>query len=682
MWYLSQGGQQHGPYTRPQLEQLISRGQAQGSYVGAEGQPGWVSIEQHPEFSRLLPSAAGSSPRGSRRALVWGLGILGLVLVVGIGIGLAYRLLDGPKSVLARVVPEDVTLYMEVADLPGAIEAARQMDVVDLSRLDLERHREPTVEAMTESLGIDPGTAHQVIDEIESVAFAGRTSGSHTTGAFLVGLSGAGGVDALLGSGRFERQEAVGDSGWRYRVRERDAETKDETLVRKLLDEASTSDDAEDQVLVWFHDRALLAWGDRTFIEGVAGVVDGKGKSLSEAEHWTAASFRPGAQVVIYGAPGLWNERQKARELVTRFFDGVPGITICVELEDAGVLTTIQGELRGSSLPEASLSPAPALELPRRLPASTLGYLAIPTRSELSGAEFRRATIEHLRALDDDDARKTDRAFDEMRQELGVGIEEIWDAFGDELVLAVALAPGARIRPGREVEDYLDDAALGLVLDIGDRDTMVRLVELLRREAFEDGPGAALYEVTAEGEGFVARPKGGPFPYLRVALQDDRLLVVGGGEAMVGRFVDAVAGSGPQLGDDPAHRAAIEALEPGARAQLWIDTGRVLDDLLHADEVVRMLEAIERKTGTRPIAVVLEGDERIGSAIALHLDTDGDRWRYQLQILNGTIPLGAMLGLGLLQTVDSLDELESLSGHLEELEVEPTKMKQALDALP
>ncbi len=62
-YYVAQGGQQAGPFTMEQLQQMVSAGQiSQQTYVWKQGLPNWMPAAQVPEISRLFGATPPPPP--------------------------------------------------------------------------------------------------------------------------------------------------------------------------------------------------------------------------------------------------------------------------------------------------------------------------------------------------------------------------------------------------------------------------------------------------------------------------------------------------------------------------------------------------------------------------------------------------------------------------------------------
>src|SRR5690606_26603755 len=140
MWYLSQDGQQHGPYPLEQLASMILEGRVSTGFVGLQGEQQWTPLERHPTFGPMLARATGRSSVPNRTAPAshdeirrrWVIAsIVGAALLCFMVAAVAHRLIEGSAGSLATLVPGDVDVYVELDDIPNALEAMAELGFID-----------------------------------------------------------------------------------------------------------------------------------------------------------------------------------------------------------------------------------------------------------------------------------------------------------------------------------------------------------------------------------------------------------------------------------------------------------------------------------------------------------------------------------------------------------------------
>jgi len=131
-------------------------------------------------------------------------------------------------------------------------------------------------------------------------------------------------------------------------------------------------------------------------------------------------------------------------------------------------------------------------------------------------------------------------------------------------------------------------------------------------------------------------------PFVQLGIVDDLMYVVGGGEAMVGRFVEALDDGKDTLGGMPAHKAITKHLESNARLYAWADIGRFIHAAMGMARLMLNAKLVEfrDKTGVSVDALVVDGDDRIGVAVGVYAELQDGVGQARVESVNGSVLLG------------------------------------------
>lgn len=652
MWWLSTDGQQSGPFSSEQITSFITNQQLSMGFVCAVDEQQWIPLERHPAFGPVLAAAvqasapASPTPVAPRRAASrttgrtdagpWLMACLGLTVVAALVVTIV-RLASGSTGALAQWVPKDVTTYLEVSNVPEALESVARMRVVDGERLDTEQVVDSLADAIERALRVDEDVVHELLDDLESVAIAGRSHDEHDEGVLLLRLSSADAMEELLTSHAFDRQHPLGGVGQRYRVRPTDPELEALALRYGVGTEGRAG--GNERAIGWFPEQRLLVVGHLRLIDDMVDVIeDGEG-SLADAETWKAANIDEGADAISYVDSLVMHEQPLFHELARRYFDGAGAITWSARVEEHGTVTTMEGRLRGSGVTRDGLPEPTELDHHRRLPAATVAYatLAIPKSmvavGDLHDVALGLAGLQGQQRMLEDLVRQA--------------VSTLWNATGDQLTVAVVASRDLELGERQGFAAVLDDMAVGVVLELSDRGVLDEQLRTLRMVGFDPqelasviAPGA--YDASPSDDGVTFVAKQGGVPSVRVELLDDALVIAAGGRAMIDEFVAAARGDGALL-DDSAHAQALTAVASDAYAHAWVDVARLARALPPEErERVLSLGSFATTLGLAPRLWVLEGEHRLTFAAGLHMEAADDTWRYELRMLNGDAMLGSI----------------------------------------
>ena len=700
-WYLNRSGEPEGPFDEQHLLQMIQSQELTAGNICQEGAAEWKSLNQHPPFAQALgpgaanpgaanpgatdpgatdpaaanPAAAspaasnpaldpalvpagpadpaqptaGSAPAKKKGRVGMIVGILvAILLVAGGAVGAYLLLFSGAKLKLAGAVPKDVEVFFEVPDVSGALAKLTEMEIIDPSQLKSDKLVKELSKSLKESFEISQESADDIVQGVESFAVAGRGVTKKQQFAVLISFSSSDGIDKLLGSERFSKEDSFGENGTRYSVDRQKFEIEDLADMPPLQQPfafMSVSAESKSSALVWFADQRLLVMGHEDLIEEISGVAE-KGKdSLADSDKFAQAQFESGASAIAYIDMDILDGGD-LKDVAKGYFNEVAPFASSLELDDAGLVITLAGQLKGKDLPEEKISEAVDVDLFKRLPQETFSYLAFSSQSELSGKEMRTDLIKQIRSQNKRTAEKLDESLDTMDEELGISADEVFDVIGDQGVLAVVAASKYAYDPAQSPLESVESFAGAFILHIGDKDAATKIIKVMRKKLFEEGPFAEAYDVSKKGDGFTASPEEEGTPFVRVEIIDGHLVMAAGGKKLVNRVLESFKDGKNTLDDEAAHNKALEALSSGAHVYLWSDVGRlgqVVRDWAEeemADELDKMTEQLG---GLSYKALRVKGDSRITAAAALHLEVEDETWNYKLETLNGlglAVPVG------------------------------------------
>lgn len=601
-------------------------------------------------------------PRRGRPAWLYAVVAAGALGLIGGGIALAVWLLSGPNAKLADKVPQNIMVYIELPDVGAMTEDLASMRFLEPGTFDLDEMRTKALGELKASFDVEQDVARGLLESVESIAVA-FTGGKEPTPVLLVSFTDPAPVTELLKSSRFEELGKLGEAGVRYQIIPEKDPGDDPSGYRKAFADMDTNDD---DVMVWFEAHGIIAIGEIDLVREVGEVLAGNAPSLEDSDRWDEAEFGGDGDLLIYVDQQQMDLGKEGHEFLLSYMHDVRPPTLTIDVMEAGFLSTLDFELRGDKIPIPKSVDSDKLDLHDRLPEETLAYFEMATFSEDIREDFAQKLIEK----NEEEAKAAQVGLALAMSQLGVSVEEISAAIGPQLIMAVALPKDVTLSSDKEVEDYRDEGAFAVIIEVGDEDAARKLLDAGRKELRDNDKYAV---VDAEG-GFALEPRGDE-PYVRVGIIEGTLVGLGGARPMVDRFVAALDGD-DTLEDDEAHEEVIDAFESGAAVIAWMDAGRAGKFALEEarrDES-ESIEELEEDLGTSIDALILEGDKRIGLAMALHLDTTDDAWQIRVQGVNGPV----LTGIG--TAVFVLYLAKAFSDFGDELEKDSAELEQALEA--
>lgn len=602
--------------------------------------------------------AAAAAPKKSKRAgalkRVLILAAAGIaVLLAGVGVYAAVWYYSGASPILAKYLPKDTQAYIEVPSLTKAIVKMFGADIVDGAEIDTDKEVSSTVDAFSSSFdGLKKDDAETLIKSVQGVALGMRNlSDRDQEAVFLVSFGSVEGVDALLKSERFEKTDKVA-GGQGYEIKPGDGESDKKTpLLERALDRVSVK--GARNVAVWFEETKVLAIGSADMVEDCGKVMRGDKEPLSSTEHFKQAKYENGGVALGWldadAVIDIADKRSRdGSDVKRKFFDGVGPFALTARVADAGLVLTLTGELRGKAIPDEKLVPkGRSMDLWEKLPDTTIGYISASNGSKLDPKERKELTLEFLKQLDRDSGRSADKNIDKLETALGISFDRIADALGDQMVIGVVTSDKFKVEPNLKQADLLESLGVDAIFKTNDHEAAEKLVKVLREKGFEDGPLGRLYDVDKKDDGFIATPKKDELPLVRVILREDELLVLVGQKKLIDKMIDAYEGDAT-LRSDGAHKLALKAMSSKPFFFGWIDTGRVMKDMLSdADD----LKDSMKDMGIPYKALKMEGDDRVTTAFAVEAVPDDGGIRYRIETLNlfGFSAFGDLLFRGLVK---------------------------------
>ncbi|MFO0617465.1 MAG: hypothetical protein U0414_33020 [Polyangiaceae bacterium] len=581
------------------------------------------------------PPKAPRKPGAAKRvALFIAAGLA--ALLIGVGVYAAVWYYGSATPVLAKYMPKDTQAYFEVPSLTKAFVKLAGSDIIESSEVDTDKQLESTVDALSGSFdGLKKDDAETLVKAVNGVAVGMRNFAEiDQETVFLVSFSAAEPVEALLKSERFEKTDKIaGGQGYEIKSVERDSDKKSRAMER-ALDRITVK--GKRGVAVWFEETKVLAIGSVDMVEDCGKVMRGDKDALATTEHFKQAKYENGGIALGWIDSDSFidviaKKDRDASDAKRKFFDGIGPFVVTARVADAGLVVTLTGDLRGKAMPDEKLVPkGGSMSLWEKLPDTTIAYLSGSNTKKLDPKERKELTLEFLKHLDRDAGRNADKVFDKLEDTLGISLDRIADAFGEQWVIGVVTTDKFKLDHDFKPTELFESVGVDALVKTNDHEAAEKLVKVIREKAFEDGPLGRKYDVDKKDDGFVASPKQDDLPLVRVILRDEDLLILVGQKKLIDKMIDAYEGDNTLKGD-PAHKHALSAMSSRPCLFMWLDSGRVMRDALaDADELKDEL----KDQGIPYKALKVEGDDRMTSAIALELQPDDGGVKYKLETLN------------------------------------------------
>jgi hypothetical protein len=634
-----------------------------GPPPGAHG-PGPTASGYGPPAQAVPGGARRTVPeqkKGGRTLLIVGLvGVL-LVFLVSSAVGAYLLFFSSAAAVdMAKTMPRDAELLIQLPSAPKLLLDFKDVEYLDTSLRDEKRVFDDAADSIAKAFDISLDDARSLMTASRSLGIGARKLATQPEGVFALGFASAAPVDALLKSSRFVASGALGQTGKRYQLTRKQLTSSvgQDVLLKGLADLELGS---AKEVLVWFPEKKVLAFGAEPLVSDLAKVIEQGAAAIETNPSYQAAQkdFDSNARLTAFLDPTVFSsiDDAKLKELVDGYFKPAGPVTGMLSVKSAGFITSLTGRIIGSKLPKGTSYVAPAkLELPNRLPGETFAYVAFRTETKLTGVEVQKLILEQLEAAEPRSRRQVEQGLQQMEQALGVTFAKLMDGLGGEAVLAVA-AP-ADIALDASLVTRGPQAAADFnatwVQELKDDAEYKRLSSQLKQKLL---PSVREVSVTEDGPGFSLAPRGGPLPVsLRVKFFDKHLFITAGGNALCDRAEAAFSKGDRSLKDDAAHQSALAALPDKHHLRFWMDTGRVVDTVFKNP----LLRATAAQQGLQLEKFRLTGPQRVTSAFTVRSEVENEVWAYRFDALNAQAlaPLGLgatlMSGVGRRPTLPAL----------------------------
>ena len=323
--------------------------------------------------------------------------------------------------------------------------------------------------------------------------------------------------------------------------------------------------------------------------------------------------------------------------MVASYFTPAGPVTASMQVKPAGFLTSLTGHVSGSKLPRSSsYEPPQALNLGQRLSQETFAYIAVSTRTQLSGADTEKMLLDQIGSVDTPSRKEAERNLRQLEQTLGVTASKLLDGAGGQSVLGIATNAGTSLDALAIGPQALAQFNLTLVLELKDDSEYKKLAAELEQKLL---PGLHEVALAEHGAGFTLTPRALPLPVgLRVEFLDKYLFLTAGANTLCDHAEAAFLKGERSLKDDPAHASALAALPATQHVLLWLDSGRIGAALLKNP----LLKAELDRSGMSFDKLRLTGPERVVSALSVRSEVQDQVWTYHLDALNAQAlaPLG------------------------------------------
>lgn len=583
--------------------------------------------------------------RGGRTLLMVALAGVLLVFLATTALG-AYLLFFSKGGALAMsgAMPRDSEMLIELTDLHQLVVDFKDVEYLDTSLRDDKKVFDDTADSIAKAFDISLDDARKLLVVARSVGIGARKLSTQPEAAFAIGFASAEPVEALLKSPRFVASGALGQTGKRYQLTKKQLTSSvGQDALLKGLAEAELGGGKE--VLVWFPDKKLLSVGTEAFVSDLAKVIESGAAAVDQNPSYQAAAkdFDAKARVTAFVDPTVFSgiDDPKLKELVDSYFKPAGPVTGTLSVKSAGFVGSLTGRIIGSKLPKASsYEPPGKLELPSRLPVETFAYVGFQTQTKLSGAELQKLVFDQMEAANPRSRREAEEGIQQMERALGVSVAKLVDGLGGEAVLAVS-APAdlsldaGLLSPGPQAAANFN---VTWVQQLKDDSEYKRLAAQLKQKFL---PSVREANVTEDGPGFALTPRGAPLPVsLRVKFFDKHLFITAGGNALCDRAEGAFTKGDRTLKDDAAHQSALAALPEKHHFRLWLDTGRISDQVFKNP----LIRAKAAESGMQLDKFRLTGPQRVTTALSVTSSVENEVWTYRMDALN--LQAFAPIGLG------------------------------------
>lgn len=574
------------------------------------------------------------------------IGIVAGILLIGGAAAAAFWYFRSSGPVLAKYMPSDVEVYIEVPDIPKALLKFADVDSVDDKELDSKARVEDAIEGIANAFDVEKADAESLVKSISGIAIGVRNVEKKPEPVILISFSSASGVEKLLASERFSKDGDF-NGGTKYEVERRKVDAADRKKMSPVEVAASQMELKGDKdAFVWFESKKILMIASTDIGEDSAKVMAGDKEGLTKNETFKKAKWESGAVALVYVDSDVIPDE----DFKTDYFKDIGPFLGSIRFADGGMVATLTGELRGSEMPkDDTLTPAVKLSLADRLPDTTVVYMAVSSKSGLTGQEAEDLFVSQVKKKGKSEGKEVEKALEKLKDEYKISLATFYDAVGDEAVVGITSTDKIKLaKPGMEM---LDELGLAIAIHVRDKEAAEKLLKVARQEGFEKLLESQ-YDIDKKDAGFVAKPKDDKLPTVNATFEGDYLLIAVGKKERVKEITSAFTGEGKTLKEDKAHAKAIAALSGKPHVLIWFDAGRAANKILDENKEIKD-QMKEMKIPYK--AIVLEGDDRLTSAIAVQMSVKDGTWSYKLEMVNphGLAPLGALAAFRAKPSFDS-----------------------------
>ncbi len=625
-----------GAYGSPQGH---AQPQGYGPPPGYGAPPQHAQHAQHAQYAQHAPhqhSQHGQQPQqalakkksGGKTGLL--IGLVGVVVLLAGGAAAAvyFLFLGGRAPDIAKAVPRDTEILVEIPNIKRLGLDALGMEFLEPAAADEQKNVEELTATVAKAFDISQEDAVDFLVSADSAGIAGRIT-KPSGGAVVLGFARSGALDGLLASKRFREVGVIGAGGKRYQL---DRKADPIPPVSEPVAHALSSLELRERpTLAWFPDARLLIGGDETFITAMAKVFEEEGPSLADEDRYSTVRDDLGddARIRAYvDLPSLTADlAAREKDLVDGYFKAHGPLSGAVRFKAPGILTELTAKLSGTKYP-AQIPPPIALDLATRLPKETVAYVAMSSKSPLTGAQLRAELLNQMRTLSPEQAAAAEQKLAELEKTFGTSVDALADATGEQVAFGVAMPDTFIVDPLRGEQNLTAMAAFA-VIALKDEKPYRSLLAQLKTQL---GPAVAMYDIAEDASGITLRPKAGLIPvggYARFT--PGYLMIAGGSPDLAERAFKAFSAKDGILADSAAHKSAMGVLPEKSQFVVFVDAGRLGSSVMDSPLLRLQLTA----TGVGLSKLKLKGDQRITAALAGTAEIGSDKvWTWRLTALN------------------------------------------------
>jgi len=590
-----------------------------------------------PQMHQQMPTPQKSGGAGKWLALGCG----ALVLIGLVGGALAYFLIFAkPAPHLARYVPKNTSVYVEIPSFQHSLVSAASMKPLDASRVDDKLMTQEISVAFQRAFTLSNDDAHALASSFDASAVAVRDTNHDAQGAFIVTFSKTAPVEALLKTPRFSDASPFVGGGTKYTLDKRPFTevSPNASIVEKSLSDMTTrSHHGAGDDLVWFPKKKMLVFGDDAMVTDIASTIDGAADSLEKNDAYVAAkkTFESGSDVAFFFDTHDFDDTKdpSSKKLLDGYLQKRDPMTGAIKLVKAGIMMDFHATFNGTSVPPDDIAAKPSMTIHHKLPSDTVAYMAVSTKTKMTGAQLHALFLKNVAASDPSTAKEVGDGITTMETSLGIKLDDFLDMVGDETALAFTLDPAFKLDTSDGLADEL--GKFGVIYVLGVKDDAKAKAILAKIHALIDTPDTAkVAKLSTTPDGFEIDPQTVatfPVPNLTVKYDGKRIVVVLGSPTETARAVNAITAGKDTLESNSAHELALSSMPKDANFYMWLDTGRITSLMMDgASHVSRHAVG-----SSLPIdAVRLTGNDRVTTALAIRSSTKDGSWSLDFDSLN------------------------------------------------